>query len=399
MFHGFEVILLEHLPDETLASLLARLAGFNGYIDYCDLLDNLNPGRRTKSFIDGELSLPLFSEATGNAYGTANEVIRRMTSLYAQAQLGEFDFARVQAIETGKLILSIGDLTFLGKPVLRYCYSCVGDDIRRYGFSYWHRVHQLPIVLSCQRHNELLRQFSCLRPRLHQYFPLPSDALIEGDASPNSLCDGLVAFQAEIAAMAEQLFAESALPSDSLRIRDVLLEQLRARGLLSAKRKFALLEFQVAFEQFLSQKQTACERRIFDVAKNSKQLLRGVIDPRQPLPFLRLILVHWLFGRWDAFKSRYDWNSVFAAPFESIECLDFRGDIGRKSGTPDDLAIRSSHRQVCMDYIVKCPCPSRLEFLKSHYRNFRWLLHRDRDWLDAQLPVLPKQSLQLELFR
>lgn len=398
MFHGFEVILLEHLPDETLASLLARLARFNGYIDYCDLLDNLNPGRRTKSFIDGGLSLPLFSEATGNAYGTANEVIRRMTSLYAQALLGEFDFARVQTIETGKLILSIGDLTFLGKPVLRYCHSCAGDDIRRYGFSYWHRLHQLPVVLSCQKHNEPLRQFSCLRPRLHQYFPLPSDALVEGDASPSSLCDGLVAFQAEIAAMAGLLFAESALQFDPLRIRDVLLEQLRARGLLSAKRKLALLEFQAAFEQFLSQKQTACERGIFDVAEYSKQLLRGVIDLGQPLPFLRLILVHWLFGRWAAFKARYDWNSAFEVPFESIECLSFRGGIGPKCETPDDLAIRSGNRQVCMDYIVKCPSPSRLEFLKTHYRSFRWLLHRDRDWLDAQLPLLPKQGLQLELF-
>lgn len=392
------MVFLEHLPDETLASLLARLARFNGYVDYCDLLDNLNPGGKTKSFIDGELSLPMFGEATGHAYGTANEVIRKMTSLYAQAQLGEFDFARVQAIKTGKLVLSIGDFTLLGKPVLRYCHSCVEEDIGRYGFSYWHRVHQLPVVLICQRHIEPLRRFSCLRPRLHQYFPLPSDSLVQGEATPYSLCDGQVAFQVEIAAMAEQLFTESALLFDPQKIRDVLLEQLRARRLLSAKGKLALLEFQEVFEQFLSQKQTACEPEIFDVAGDPKQVLRGLIDFRQPLPFLRLILVHWLFGNWDAYKARYEWHSAFEVPFVSIECLNLRGGIGRESGVPDDLAIRSGHRQVCMDYVVKCPCPSRLEFLKTHYRSFRWLLHRDRDWLDAQLPLPPRQSLQLELF-
>lgn len=40
----------------------------------------------------------------------------------------------------------------LGRPKLRFCRLCVGQDIRRYGESYWHRVHCLPGVLLCPEH-------------------------------------------------------------------------------------------------------------------------------------------------------------------------------------------------------------------------------------------------------
>lgn len=39
---------------------------------------------------------------------------------------------------------------------LRFCPECNRQDIRKYGESYWHRLHQMPGVLFCPIHNEII---------------------------------------------------------------------------------------------------------------------------------------------------------------------------------------------------------------------------------------------------
>lgn len=114
-------------------------------------------------------------------------------------------------------------------------------------------------------------------------------------------------------------------------------------------------------------------------------------------PFLRVILIHWLFGEWAAFKERCEWSSILGDPSAAARLRNI-GGVARGSVNSIESAIILEHRQVCLDYMRKCLTPSRLEFLKTNYRSFRWLLHRDRNWLDAQLPVPPKQVVQLGLF-
>ena len=41
---------------------------------------------------------------------------------------------------------------------LRFCPSCVVEDRRKYGETYWHRLHQLPGVIICPEHNEMLEE-------------------------------------------------------------------------------------------------------------------------------------------------------------------------------------------------------------------------------------------------
>lgn len=45
-----------------------------------------------------------------------------------------------------------------GLPALRLCSSCVLDDQRRFGESYWHRMHCLPALHVCHLHGQPLRQ-------------------------------------------------------------------------------------------------------------------------------------------------------------------------------------------------------------------------------------------------
>lgn len=39
---------------------------------------------------------------------------------------------------------------------LKYCFQCAAEDFNRFGENYWHRSHQLPGVLVCWKHKEIL---------------------------------------------------------------------------------------------------------------------------------------------------------------------------------------------------------------------------------------------------
>ena len=59
--------------------------------------------------------------------------IRNLTNFCAQMQLGELDLTELQALESGRLKLRLGDLTFFGTTMLSFCRSCVTNDIAQYG--------------------------------------------------------------------------------------------------------------------------------------------------------------------------------------------------------------------------------------------------------------------------
>jgi len=53
---------------------------------------------------------------------------------------------------------------------LRFCPSCVIEDDKIYGEAYWHRVHQLPGVYICQKHNEYIRDSKYFTHMIFRYF-------------------------------------------------------------------------------------------------------------------------------------------------------------------------------------------------------------------------------------
>lgn len=39
---------------------------------------------------------------------------------------------------------------------LRYCPECTSEDIQKHGETYWRRIHQLPGIMACHKHNQTL---------------------------------------------------------------------------------------------------------------------------------------------------------------------------------------------------------------------------------------------------
>lgn len=157
------MLLPKHLPDETLCSLIARIARINGLKDIRVLLPMLLAGRKEKSFIDTLLSLTEFCEGVSYAYGTTIELLREQTWLPELARLGELNSSTLENIAEGRLLLSLGQMSFLGPSVLSCCPRCIESDIADFGVAYWHRVHQPGAVVSCPSHQGVvIKKLNCV---------------------------------------------------------------------------------------------------------------------------------------------------------------------------------------------------------------------------------------------
>lgn len=385
------------LPDETFASLLARMARLNGYQDYRDLISTIFHTRRNTvaSFIDSKINLSAFCIYTENAYGASEDVMRRLTNLYAQAHLGEWQSTELNNIAAGNQSLRLADLTFFGAAALSICQTCIDEDIARHGFSYWHRVHQLPFIHHCPIHKTPLWSFPCKRMQLHQSFPLPEDQRTKVTVQ-NSKPQSLSIHSLGIAAIALHLFEDHTSPFDSYSIREVFLDELSVRGVISPSRMLHIARFKAVFQE--DNHPHLCSHSPRSIG-NPKHLLRGIVDLQKCPALSRIHIVYWLFGGWAAFKEKCHWRATFDRPLNSNKTQTAYGNTRKKLRDPIEESIRRiEHRQKCIEYLTEYPSPTRLDFLKTHYKSFRWLLHSDRSWLDALLPPSSHEKNQLNLF-
>ena len=97
------LLLPESWPDETLYSLLARIALVNGSTNHVELVRNLLGVKRATSVISASINLSHFCDVTRNMYGSPREVLQNFSVLVARARLGELDGSTLAEIECGAL--------------------------------------------------------------------------------------------------------------------------------------------------------------------------------------------------------------------------------------------------------------------------------------------------------
>lgn len=72
-----------------------------------------------------------------------------------------YESAVAAALSTGEAAIGMGAVTQSASdfvPFRRFCTACAREDRKRWGESYWHRVHNLPGVLVCIHHGTVLRR-------------------------------------------------------------------------------------------------------------------------------------------------------------------------------------------------------------------------------------------------
>lgn len=108
-------------------------------------------------------------------------------------------------------------------------------------------------------------------------------------------------------------------------------------------------------------------------------------------PFGRAFWIAWLFGTWDALLEKARWLETVGIMGISVGVSK---DIGPQPKVPNP---EDYHRNVCCRFVRQYPECSRIDFTRSEYRSFRWLLHHDHAWLNEMLPITERNARQLLL--
>lgn len=154
----------EFLPDETLFSWCSRYhrMAVNGLSRTTCIQLFGHP--RLGSAHDFPCRLNTFVDRTDHMFGNALEIIQHRTILpfylpFKSQELANEAIASLKLNGVGNLKFQLGLLTsgFGAAHPLKSCPECVRADREQYGWSYWHRSHQLPGVWFCPEHHRPLQ--------------------------------------------------------------------------------------------------------------------------------------------------------------------------------------------------------------------------------------------------
>ena len=378
------MLLPASLPDEIFGSLLARMGRMNGYSDVRDIASSFCGDGPISSFVDAEVDLSRFSRQTSFAYPGPEELLQRYTWYGVQVQLGEMARQKVDGLAKGSVRLTLGASMFPDSAVLGYCPSCRDHDLRQYGMTYWHRLHQLPIVFFCPIHGDRVVRRPIKRSTLHKEFPVPGD--FESEQNCSDPIFGLnERFWRGVAVMVAEVLEGTELPDADLMF-SVMADELRRKKFV---RPLSSVRLTALSEQFAAQ---AFENPFTthgpEIVAFLNRIARSFNEPEAGMVLGRIALLFWLIGGWEAVRARCHWFSVFG----------FASDMSMPKAATIRTKLEAQYRRACTAYIKDHPECTRLDFQRAEYRNFRWLLHNDKIWLDRQLPIPHRGGKQFVLF-
>lgn len=369
-------------PDETVPSFLARMARLNGYRDARDVF--LPSCQRTPwlSVIDTPFSLPEFCCWIRGAMGSPTQLLRNHTSVHGAMILREISDERWCQFVLGKEMVTLAELGGLQSPTFKFCPNCVERDIRIFGQSYWHRIHQPDFVAVCHIHGDVLVKAKSKRAVLHYSLPSPADlisCLSYGDVA-NS---GPLAVDLEIAHFVSDLLATTEKLTAS--IEAAMFDDLRAKSFVTSSGRLHTKEL----SGFLVRKlgPTSLSGDNSELVKSVRKSIRSVREPSLGCGLHRALLLSQLFGSWASLKERSAWLAVIGGNKGTV------AEIQDAKGKGCDL--EGLHKARCLQYMASAPTPTRIGFTRTDYRSFRWLLHNEPIWLEARLPTPKSKQLQL----
>lgn len=153
------------LPDETFFSLASRYHAISGNRLPAHTNLALFGMHRAGSQHDLPTHLNQFVHRTEGRLGSVETIAGQHTILpfYLPSRSKEDAAAARESLAdppNGMLKYRLGILTsrFRANHPLKACLACLEEDEANHGVAYWHRVHQLPGVWVCQRHDTWLRE-------------------------------------------------------------------------------------------------------------------------------------------------------------------------------------------------------------------------------------------------
>lgn len=171
------LLLARPYPDELISSALVRgCRHFGLSMKQVFGLDR-GSGAKGMSFF-GMSPLPFFAELFGVEARTllAGHTVLPYATAFSEHEVWERAVANSLSLTSdGKAMGAVIQSAIHGLPNRRFCPTCVADDIRTRGESYWHLSHQLPGSLLCHVHCDVLRVTSLRISGVSASYDLPQD--------------------------------------------------------------------------------------------------------------------------------------------------------------------------------------------------------------------------------
>jgi hypothetical protein len=374
----------EALPDETLYSLLGRIAVVNGMTDHLRVFEKAFGHRRPTSIVRTTTGLSRFCDQTGGAYGELHSLITHFTIAPVHTHLNMFPFDESKPRKRLSAWLHGGVFDYSGntRNEWRECPRCRSEDEERLGFSYWRRFHQLPTTYHCPIHKELLRSSIIPGAHLHDHFWLPHEL------SFTSMATEVVkpSVATALASIGKDALNDFSEPFNWVAIRGSFYSALRDRRLLTRTGKIKLQDCLNDFYGMLTLNEERAAITGWPIRQMLSELQKDMLNT--PIQFY-LLLVYWLFGTWQHFKECCKWGATFNYSIDS-----FQTGVKTPTHTPDgNQTLLNHYRRICVDYLYNNPIGTRAEFMKQEYRSFRWLRHNDGEWLDHHLPLSSRNNI------
>lgn len=168
------------LPDEILASVVARCSDRLGELPYSSVVRSLFGGSLFKVATDLPTKLDAFTHSISNVRLDVDELIDKHTLwplITAFSSSERRTSIRDLMRSDGIPYLSAG-LMATGCPFpvrLQYCPICAKTDRTNFGEAYWHRIHQAPGITVCPHHRvRLIPSNETYRCRAHRLSPAES---------------------------------------------------------------------------------------------------------------------------------------------------------------------------------------------------------------------------------
>lgn len=228
----------EPYPDEILYSVLARYHSRSFNDSYKVTMNELFSNSQVTATIDFQSHLKsLCNNMPLGSTHTADSLLNNNTLFPFYAAFLPLDrrekIKNMMFGDTGTGVhASIGILagSFPKKDGLCFCSSCHIEDIRIHGEPYWHRIHQVPGVIICPLHKEILYEYKVDNNNRHEFIAMPlkvnllDHQRITGEVS-NKTYEHLV----DLAVEAYSLLFRSALP-DFYKSKELLLPRMQQLG-------------------------------------------------------------------------------------------------------------------------------------------------------------------------
>jgi hypothetical protein len=181
----------------------------------------------------------------------------------------------------------------------RFCPVCVTNDRKELGETYWHRLHQLPGILTCPRHNVFLEDSQARRDSARDAlrFVPAEDAVRTVPARYLDLSDSTHQFLLKLTRDAEWLLNQKALGADLNTIYSRYLNLLIGRGLATYTGSIHVKELLVEFTAYFSPallKLLHCELKGSDVEKTNWLLRLARPHKHAQHPLYHLLLMQFL---------------------------------------------------------------------------------------------------------